>query len=334
MPKAIVHIGAHKTGTTAIQSTLWNNVEALKRSALTYPMELTTAQPHFNSQQCVAYTLLGMKKFSRVARDSDVDPLEYLAALPRDGDLLLSSENLMRLNAAQIARLGEHLRGFDVRVILYVRRQDESSQALYQTDVLNNRCRLTFEEYLEQNRPLFDYGAVARRWSACFGRENLTVRVYERGRFANGDVVDDFVEAVERILGRRLERNGWRAPAGDVNPGLPNHIVGLVRYFNGVPKTAKIVPLIRDLGHALYSGARVRYDLIPPSSMRTVMSAYEASNASLARECLGDAGGSLFSAGAAEESDAEWQENHGWEGSHLARLLQDVLEALKDRRSR
>jgi capsular polysaccharide export protein len=330
MPKAIVHIGAHKTGTTAIQSTLWNSAEALRRSALTYPMELTTPQPHFNSQQCIAYTLLGMKKFSRVARDSDVDPLEYLDALPRDRDLLISSENFMRLNEAQIARLGAHLHGFDVRVILYVRRQDESSQALYQTDVVNRRCQLTFEEYLETNRPLFDYGAAAKRWSGRFGRASLTVRVYERARFANGDAVGDFLGAVEGILGRALAKEGWRAQAADVNAGLPNHVVALIRYFNGVAERDKIVPLLVELSRALYSGARGRYDLIPPSARRSVMSAYQDSNESLARDWLDRAGGKLFSEEAAEESEAEWNRKYGWEGSQLSLLLRDVLSALKD----
>jgi hypothetical protein len=334
MPKAIVHIGAHKTGTTAIQSTLWMNAGALGRSALAYPMELTTPQPHFNSQQCIAYTLLGMKKFSRVARDSDVDPLEYLDALPRDRDLLISSENFMRLNVQQIARLGERLHGFDIRVILYVRRQDESSQALYQTEVVNNKCRLTFEEYMEKNRPLFDYAAAAKRWSGRFGRANLAVRVYERSRFANGDVVGDFLGAVEAMLGRALAKDGWRAAAADVNAGLPNHVVALIRYFNGVAKRDKIVPLIAELGRALYPTPRGRYDLIPPSARRSVMSAYQESNESLARDWIGSEGGKLFSKDVAEESEAEWSEKYGWEGSQLSLLLQDVLSTLKEPRAR
>lgn len=66
---------------------------------------------------------------------ADTDIVSYLGSLPRDKNILLSSQNLVWLDKVSINALKQMLDGYEVHAVLYARRQDDALQALYQTVV-------------------------------------------------------------------------------------------------------------------------------------------------------------------------------------------------------
>jgi hypothetical protein len=87
--------------------------------------------------------------------------------------------------------LTEHFSSF--RVVVYLRRQDELALSFLSTRLRNGQDPLALLPPPNQNSAYFDYGGLVDRWATVFGREAMTVRLYGREHFLNGDLVQDFV---------------------------------------------------------------------------------------------------------------------------------------------
>jgi len=204
--KLILHIGTHKTGTTALQKFLHANRAPLAARGLYYATPRGT--PHSN---LIADALNSgdagpvrefLTKHSRLARRQQVDRI------------LVSAENFysmsvrasmakMKVCASPVERdqrLIEILRTLiperitACAIVCYVRRPDRYAESLY-TQHVNRGIGFsgTFDEFLPTITPALSYNATIRSWSNVFGPENCVVRVYEA---AEGDIVTDFARNV------------------------------------------------------------------------------------------------------------------------------------------
>ena len=63
---------------------------------------------------------------------------------------------------------------------------------------------LTFAEHFAERLPKMNWHRRAAMWSEVVGRENFSVRLLDKGRLANGDLLDDFC-AVAGLDRTRLE---------------------------------------------------------------------------------------------------------------------------------
>jgi len=326
---AILHIGAHKTGTTAIQLWLHLNRLRLAQRGLLYPAELMRPDNWMLGQHSIVFELQGRPELSRNTRETDQSPLAVLAGLPRTQDLLLSSENFSRLKDAEVAALARALAGYDVRVVLYVRRQDDTLQANYQTRVVNYGYAADFETFAREWKRDADYLAIARRWRDAFGPGSVVVRVYEKGQLKDNDAIADFTATLEDLLGRRLDAADWEAAPPNVNSSLPRHVVDVIRRHNTLPAGKALAGSLRDLSALLYQGQRFSHDYAPPDERARLLASRAEENQALAREFLGRADGVLFRDTAVRQSREEWDRSAGEDG--LQRLLSDVLQALRQR---
>lgn len=190
MRRCFIHIGTHKTGTTAIQHLLSSNRAALEEKGYLYPQagrpELLPG--HHN----LAWEISGDRRF----RDSygKIDDL-MREVNGRPEDIILSSEDLeCSLHSRPgfsdfISTLQSN--GFLVTVILYVRSQADYLARIYLT-LLIFRMDLTFDDILELTLERagfrwrewvfdFDYCDVLTRISEI-ADVNVMVRSYERAR--------------------------------------------------------------------------------------------------------------------------------------------------------
>jgi hypothetical protein len=105
-PRAVVHVGAPKTGTTYLQAVLWRNRTTLAEAGVLYPLE--RAGEHFHAA-------LDVRQMSWGGRADG----PWLGAWPRvaeriaawDGSVVLSNELLGGATRAQAAQLAEALTG-------------------------------------------------------------------------------------------------------------------------------------------------------------------------------------------------------------------------------
>jgi hypothetical protein len=263
---------------------------------------------------------------------ADDDIINTLKALPRDKNVLLSSENLVWLDNQSINVLKELLAGFDLYVVLYARRQDDALQALYQTVVASIGEAKTFSDYTSEGvRVLFDYYKIAENWQSVVGDGKVIVRVYEKEQLYQRDSVLDFFHVLEEILQSKIDLSDWERSTGTVNRGLPAHITSLVQKLNnnGLFSKKFLIPAIKIIARFVYKDSRGSYEIILPSERRALLDSFTESNENLARKFLGRKDGVLFHNLSIKQTDNEWHEKYSQAGSHLKLLLRDIALQLK-----
>jgi hypothetical protein len=207
--RLILHIGTHKTGTTALQHFLSANRKRLSDSGIYY-----ATPAHEFEINSIANALLadGQEKFRKFI-------VENLQKAERNGatTMVASSENfyamvryLTRFNAdkksaavlAKERSLIESLRasipaGVECHILCYVRRPDHYLESLYNQNVKKGAL-LTGDvaDFLTMIDDILDYHLYLSIWRDVFGKSACSVRVYEA---ALPNLIDDFVRNVLKI---------------------------------------------------------------------------------------------------------------------------------------
>ncbi len=238
-----LHIGYHKTGTTAIQTCLAQNNKLFLEHGYHYPLVGLHGQGHHN----IAWEIRQFRRFSR--RDGTLRDLLREAENKATPNIIISSEEFCKADRSEIARLAEELRAYHVTVIVYLRRQDQLLQSIWaqltktghQCDsfpewldkVLTKPDTETPNKYAERVVPRLNFAEVLADWGSAFGQDNIRVRPYERSQL-HSDIVVDFMQTCD------LQDTQWvpQADQSNVTPSIKT--LEALRYM-----TAKL----RDAGH-------------------------------------------------------------------------------------
>jgi hypothetical protein len=208
--KLILHIGTHKTGTTALQQFLHANRELLAACGFHY-----ATPPHGVEHTNLIANALNVGK-NRIVRAFLTTHAE-IARRHRAHTILVSAENFYAMsvlsamqrrqvcvNAVErdrtlIATL-QSLMPDGVatsQIVCYFRRPDRYAESLYSQHVKRGIIfDGTFDEFLPIIKPALLYNDYMRSWSGVFGEKNCTVRLYETAR---ADIVGDFIRNVVSI---------------------------------------------------------------------------------------------------------------------------------------
>lgn len=196
-----LHIGMHKTGTTAIQNFLFQNHSSLKDNNLLY-----------YSNNCAIDYRFALAFKDRTDFEYVIRSLEEIKKA-REENIILSCE--VFLEEDHIAGLlyeyltqNGILEQFDVKIIVYIRRQDCWLESAYnQITKSYNWRRLTFEEFL-LTKELESYQDRIFLWENVFGTSNMIVRPYLEN-VGQDWLFNDFLS----ILGLELS-NDYIRPSG------------------------------------------------------------------------------------------------------------------------
>jgi len=218
----VLHIGANKTGSTAIQEFLRLNVASLPSFGFNVaPSDLTPDGPVTGHHVWLMEELRPDIAAGRVLIVDRIERLFQQSNKPEN--LILSAENLANHNGGE-QLFAEVAQRYDIRVILYIRRQDELELSSWQQ--WDSKVSADFWAWLIRGVGLRgDWARVLRAWEKIVPRENITVRLYERARMLDGDVIADFANVLglsERLL--QLQR-----PSGNVNPSYSEALLDLVK---------------------------------------------------------------------------------------------------------
>jgi len=213
----VLHIGTHKTGTSALQAFFAAHTDELDRHAIHY---LRSGRGAGKAHHELSWAIRG-----RHGADLSVwDTVRAELGANVAGTQVISSEAFWFTEPVAVR---EQLRDIkDLRVVMYLRRQDKYLQSLYKQTVAGGR-RISFAEWREKYRFRGDYFAVVQQWAEAFGKDNLVIRPYERGG-KTVDIVIDFlgylgIDAAEEFEGRKRGRN---------NPSPRRELMELLRAFN------------------------------------------------------------------------------------------------------
>jgi len=114
--------------------------------------------------------------------------------------VLLSSEHCFESLSSfdEVLRLKKLFTGLstEIKIIIYVREQTEKLCSLYSTRMKGGRTikMLSKDEFSRVEG--FDYNEKIKVWEDVFGIENIILRLYDKEKLYNNDIVDDFCKVL------------------------------------------------------------------------------------------------------------------------------------------
>jgi hypothetical protein len=232
MKRCLLHIGAPKTGFTALQKFLAANYLRLRGLGLHYPEASLRGFGHHD----IAFLVAGGYPDWATAQDRPLEEMvrDLAAEIAGSEAAALSSENFyLQPNPPGVARLLEQagIGTQQVQVVVYLRRQDEAHLSWYNQAVKAQGYSGTIAESIAATDALWDYSKQLARWAAVFGTQNILVRIYQPPQSSCGDIRRDFL----RVAG--LAETGFDFPAEAVNSRINAEILEFQRVVNRLPLT-------------------------------------------------------------------------------------------------
>jgi hypothetical protein len=206
--KAVLHIGAEKTGTTALQAFLTDNRRLLPAEGYAYlesaglPYNRKLATYCFNEDRSDDHhQVLGIvepekrKAWAEQFRQ-DLDA-EIRSLSSGVHTVIISSEHFHSrlLHHEEIQRLKDVLSPYfeSFSVVCYLRRQDQMATSLYSTAL---KCGHSFPSILpgvSDKDHYYNAEILLEKWASVFGAETLHPRVFDRAEMIEGDLLKDFL---------------------------------------------------------------------------------------------------------------------------------------------
>jgi len=309
-----VHIGAPKTGTTALQYYLYENRDLLRERGYLYPtgLHLTMAKAHHPIYFAVSgtwwhpdfyYDITGDRlPQTAYRREYDIEDClrELRFAAANSDNLIVSSEGFFDLDEKGVKSLRDALSAYDVSVVLYLRRQDQFIEAMYRNFIVDSgaRFQLPLDQYLNNEYVEHcNYLQKVDLWAETFGMDRLNVIPYQSSSLKEGDVIHDFLERIG------LKTDGLPAPRR-VNASRPNDVLRALSLANscGWQRREDAADFARFLREAFESDGKVS-PLLSRSQAIEFLDQFTAENQELACRYLGRADGQLFDDAYPEPSD-------------------------------
>lgn len=206
-----LHIGTHKTGSTAIQKWLFAHKRLLKRHGY------GVYRGRHNRKNHVELYLGAMRydrdSFRKQAMPKVTFDERYTAAVARRvqrfvartlrEQLILTTEGLSLLrHADEVERLAQILGGgYDaIRIVLFLRNRDDYLNS-YRAQLQKKKGRQPATDYgsalyVEDDTWLTDYDGLIDVYAGVFGRDNLVVIDYDREMERRGNVIPSFLETI------------------------------------------------------------------------------------------------------------------------------------------
>lgn len=187
--KVYLHVGFHKTGTTAIQESLFSHSDQLRNLGINYATKKGKAnhrEAWALSERYWGWKKRGGEKTSIVEWQKRVKNLKAQKI-----DSVISSEFFSEINDDQLNLMANDLKGFDVEVIFTIRPLAKILSSSYQ-QYLKYGIKVSYEEWLKdifentevsKSTPTFwkrhRHDLVISRWARVFGNQKIHLVVVD-----------------------------------------------------------------------------------------------------------------------------------------------------------
>jgi hypothetical protein len=224
MPELLLHIGRHKSGSTAIQRFLKKNEIFLTDNGFYYPTTGVRGSAHHlisEPMQRGKMARLGSKSATSIPILQGLH--SEITSVPGKS-IVISSEAFQNCNPSFVR---EVFCRYDTRVIVYIRNQLEYLASAYAQKVHATDYTSSLDTYFKDIYSV-DYRAFLKAWEKQYPQQ-LTVRKFSRSTLEQGDVVTDFA-----VHGLGLPDEGSAPPnsSEEANPSLNAKILQLKLYLN------------------------------------------------------------------------------------------------------
>ena len=318
----LLHIGMGKTGTTALQNFFWKNRGKLAEHGILYPnVGVIAGAHHLLSPHHPVF----LKNWHYL----DIDEWAPKLLKEQESRILLSSELIAWVKEENAINFSRRLaESFQVKIVLYLRRQDHIIMAGYNQQIKAGTQINHIDETLDIQLQRFDYAQKIRPWDRVFGKTNILIRPYERNQFYQGNLLNDFMHHV-----LNLEMSDEYIVSGDnANPRLSNSCTEFKRLLNNifpdVEESSKFNAVLLKYSEAEDHSSKEIFSSEPtlsPKTRREILQKCKGTNTMIARNYLGRDDGILFYEPIPED-------DHGWESKNelSEQKIADIAQFIKE----
>lgn len=296
-----VHIGTPKTATTSIQMFCVENQEKLNEQSYSYPL-LDFIYPH------VAYRRNGHFLAGWLYKPNGEEDVEKeqelwdqgLAMVHREfekyDNVILSDENLWHASNGRKfpywAKLMQDAKEHDyqVKVVIYIRRQDTLANSWLSQQVKegwNTNATIKWDSFQRKTRKVvFNYYLLLEKIAEVTGRENIIVRIFDRGKFKGKDhtIFSDFLEAIGVDY-----TDDFKITEEEANRSLTGNSQEILRIINTIlPDDVETRTLVRESAQDCenYKDPQDNFVMFSEEEFNKFMGRYEKWNKALAKDYL------------------------------------------------
>lgn len=189
----ILHIGPHKTGTTAIQNALYHSAQKLQNLGIDYLVSGNRANANYAArairgkptQKLESTSPLPLTLWTELAKRANANP---------DRTVIISGEGFCDLDDAQVFQVVNDLDTARLQVVVTVRPIAKIVTSQWQQYVQNDMKRGSLDEFLQETlKGYYDnstkgfwrrhrHDHLVRRWCTAVGRERVSVIVVDDQR--------------------------------------------------------------------------------------------------------------------------------------------------------
>jgi hypothetical protein len=278
-----------RCGSSAIQDAIAQNANRLVHSGFGYPV---VAVPGWRRGLYHGGNATNLALYVRQHAGQAAWAISRLGLVVRDvrePNCLFSSEFLHDWSINNFALLRRSLNdaGFAVRVLVYVREQREWLMSRYAQAVKRRRWTVRLQDYiLSVNRDRLNHARRIKPLVKIFGRENLSVRVFDGHSLIENDVRKDFLST----LG--VDYANWSFRDTEINRSANLLEVELLRAMNALAGNAHFnnarfldfsATFHKEQG---WPSSRDLYRLVDPEIMRSLGSYFAEQNEEFRRQIL------------------------------------------------
>ncbi len=248
-PVLNVHIGMNKTGSTSLQRFLFANRASLRERGIIYPaLEVFMFQ---GAHHRLAGSFSPRHDWAELQKcaggiDNPETVLsilrEEIGRLKNSRQIVISSELFGIENSGKAISALQEIRDLcDIRIIIYIRNYPDYLESLlahritysdYDKDLVTEEFKRDFCMQLKGH-----YSRIIDPYSRGFGRENVIVRVMEKGQLRGGGILSDFLS----LLGQEMD--GKYQATGIKNVSLQRNGLEYMMIMNRMRKNGLVDPV-------------------------------------------------------------------------------------------
>ncbi len=222
MTTVYLHIGTPKTGSSSLQGFLFSNRDKLLRQGVLYPK---SGIPDRGSTICFAHHNLTWsftkdinKHYDKKAGDWEDIEKEINELHQKPEKVILSAESLYDLLAPEkISLIRNYLKGYDTKIIVYLRNQYEYFRSYYCLRIKVGYSN-SFRQFILEHKEQGNYYKMLSPWAEAFGKENIIVIPYDKRGVINEflaktniDLETDGDKDIDKITERRNVTPDYKA---------------------------------------------------------------------------------------------------------------------------
>lgn len=341
MKTLFLHIGTSKTATTAIQQFCADNRDLLEGKGFCFPESVykyPLVSPNRN-----AHFMIG----NIMGEDGKTDKAEKKRLLKLGFDnlnmcffeydnVILSDESIWWASGTYRKSVFKNLKedmdknGYVVKLIVYLRRQDDFLCSRWNQMVKKENLTETWEEHFksapDKMDHVLDYAAKINMLAEMFGKENIIVRRFHRKGFYQGTIFADFLHCIGLEL-----TDGFVLPEAEVNLAIKGNTVEVMRVMNTAPVITRynkaylsgLVSMCSEESDKYY-----KYTMISKEEATEFLERYREGNEQIAADFIGD-GKPLFDYGVGTDLP-KWEKDNAYMMDDVIRIFTVITQDLHE----